>query len=156
MTPLELADNGLPADLITTDTIESLVGAINRAQHQFVVTAIATDAQGTLDLARRIARKPGVRNRAAVLLTAISNGEHRRSKPTNSAGTQRSPIEKARGLYDVKLAELDRCAPHWPAIQRHEFAVDYALDHCGQVGLKPSDFTTGVQLQVDDEDDIPW
>lgn len=141
------------------ESIEGMLGRFNGPNRDAVIRAITDDSDGCLALAWRIRKRNGVSNPAGVFMSCLAAGEHRHrpTAPATPAPTeQRTPAERARGLYRVKLAELDRRASHWTHADRHEFALDYALDHCGQPGLRPSEVVAGVQMAVDDADDIPW
>lgn len=143
-------------------TIEELLGRFNGQARDGIIRAVNDDPAGCLALAWRIRKRTNVSNPAGVFISAIASGEHRttpsstRRAASEAATPKRTPAERARGLYDVKLAELDRVRPDWPATTRHEFALDYALDYCGSTLVRPSEVVAGVQLQADDEDDIPW
>lgn len=133
--------------------VKDVVGPMTIAQEHILRTAIAENSAGVLALAVAIKADRNVRSRLAVLLTGIRGGKHRVAAAPRSL----TATERARGLYDAKLAELDRVATHWSASQRHEFALDYALDHCGDsTGVSRLDVCQGVQLAADDEDDLPW
>lgn len=141
-------------------TIEDLLGRFNGQARDGIIRAVNDDPAGCLALAWRIRKRTNVSNPAGIFITAIAAGEHR-TTPTSTKREaerveRRTPAERARGLYDVKLAELDRVRPDWPATTRHEFALDYALDYCGSTLVRPSEVVAGVQLQADDEEDIPW
>lgn len=129
--------------------VRDSIGHMTYDQEQAIRTALADNAPGVHALAAEIASDPSVRSPIAVLLYGLKEGKHN-AKPRTSPRAKKQritpPLDRAHKLFTGKLRDLD--ATPWLEPERIEFAIDYALDHCGAYGQALMDTETQLRLEL--------
>lgn len=128
--------------------IREAIGDLNHDQEQTVRQALTENAPGVHRLAADAAADPKVRSIVAIVLTGIREGRHNqapRPNPRAKKAKVTAPLDAAHKLFTGKLRDLD--STPWEEDERIEFAIDYALDHCGAYGQ--SVIATEAQLRND-------
>lgn len=113
--------------------VEQIIGTLAYGQREAVLAAIAEDAEGVLDLARRVAGDGRVNNPPAVFCAGISRGAYRRRKEAAASRDKRTtPADAFQRLFTIKVADLREhtdLAEHAITEQALDYAVGY-VDRC--------------------------
>lgn len=129
--------------------LREAVGPMTTAQETEIRQALETNAAGVHALAAEIGNDPSVRSPIAVLIFGIREGKHTatpRTSPRAKKPRITPPLDKAHTLFTGKLRDLD--STPWEESERIEFAIDYALDHCGAYGQTLMDTETQLRIEL--------
>lgn len=110
--------------------IREAIGHVTPAQEAILLQALTENAPGVHAIAANAAADPNVRSIVAVTTTSIKDGKHRTQQRKPRAKPSPQPaIERAHALFTGKMRDL--AGTPWLETEQVEFAIDYALDHCG-------------------------
>ncbi len=115
--------------------VQEAIGYVSPQQEPVIREALAENASGVHTLIAKITSDTNVRSPIAVLMHNIRDGKHRSQTPRKQA--QKRPathLQRAHVYFVAKMTDLSHTP--WDEDERVEFAIDYALDHCGASGTE--------------------
>jgi hypothetical protein len=98
--------------------IEALVGRISSGQHPLLAAALDQDELGVYALAKRLATS-GARNPAAVFITNLRAGEHRRGPENDSRAPRRDWQNPVLQSSPAERERFNLIAREWQLIQEN-------------------------------------